>query len=126
MAVESGKTGKIVIGSSDVTDIKNWKFDRSSNVKTYASSSTAGYQKAVAANKSGTVSFEAVIDQSTSINSILNVGDLVTLKLYRNASKYWTVPCRIESMSDDVNIEEGEPPTVSVEASTHGTWTKPS
>ena len=125
MAVESGKTGKIVISGSDVYEVKNWKLSRSGNTKTYASSSTAGYQRTVPGNFSGTISFEVVLDPSHPLEDQMDVGDQVSLLLYRNASKYWTVPCRISSMDDDVNIEEGEPPTISCEADTHGAWTNP-
>ena len=125
MAVESGKDGKIMIGGSDIGDIKNWKFTRNANNKSYASSRTAGHTKVVKGVKSGTVSFELVLDPDDPIEDRINEGDDVTLLLYRDASRYWSVPVRIESMDDSVNIEEGDPPTVSVEAQTNGAWTSP-
>jgi hypothetical protein len=123
MTVESGKLGKIMIGASSLREIKNWKFDRSGNVKAYTTSSTSGYQKTVPGQFSGTVSFEMVVDPADPPESEINEGDSLTLLLYRNATKYYSVPIIIDSMSDDVNIEEGEPPTVSVEATTNGAWT---
>jgi len=125
MTVKSGKHGKIVIGASDLAEIRNWKFDKSANNKTYASSSTAGHQSTVDGNKSGSVSFDAILDPADPLEDRIKVGDQVTLELHYDDTRKWTVPVRIESMGDEVQIEEGEPPAVSVEATTHGAWTYP-
>lgn len=125
MTVKSGKHGKVAIGSSDVNDIRNWKFDMSGNVKTYASSSTSGHQSTVDGNKAGTVSFELVFDQDEDIDNTLKVGDQVTLLLHQDSVRKYTVPVRIDSVGHELNIEDGEPPAVSVEAQTHGAWTYP-
>ena len=125
MTVKGAKTGKIIIGSSDLAEVKNWKFGKSGNNKTYNSSSTAGHQKTVAGPKSGSVSFDLILDQDDAIEERIKVGDLVSLELYTDDTRNWIVPARIASVDDEVNIEEGEPPTVSVEADTHGAWTYP-
>jgi len=125
MTVASGKTGKITMGSSDFAEVRNWRFSKTANVKTYASSSTSGHQRTVKGMFSGTVSADLVLDPADTLEDRIKVGDQVTLLLYRDATKYFSVPCRISSMDDEVQIEEGEPPTVSFEAETHGAWTYP-
>lgn len=125
MTVESAKTGKIALSGSDFAEVRNWSFSKSANVKTYASSSTSGHQKTVKGMFSGTVSFDVVLDPDDTIEDRIKPGDQVTLTLYRNASDSFSVPCRIASLDDEVQIEEGEPPTVSCEAESHGAWTYP-
>ena len=125
MAVESGKNGKIVLGSSDVADVRNWRFAKSGNINSYASSSTSGHSRTVQGMKSGTLAFDVLVDPDEPIEDRLKPGDTATLLLYRNEINHFSVPCRIQSLDDEVQIEEGEPPAVAVEAIAHGAWTWP-
>ena len=123
MAVESGKVGRILYGSSEIAEVRNWKFSASGGTKTYATSTTSGCQRTVDGTGSGTLSFSVVLDPASAIESVLDVGSLVTLLLYRSSGEHLSVPCRISAIGDDVNIEEGEPPSIELEADTHGAWT---
>lgn len=125
MTVIGSKDGKIVLGASDIAEVRNWRFAKNSNNKEWASSSTSGHMKNVGGMKSGTVTFDVVYDPDDPIEERMKPGDSVTLILHWENSRKYTVPCRIESMEDEVQIEEGEPPTVAVEAQTNGAWTYP-
>ena len=125
MAVVSGKFGKIMAGASNLLEVRNWKLSTSGGSRTYTSSSTSGMQRTVDGVHSGTVSFELVLDPAGPIEDQLDIGDLASMMLYRTASDMYSVTCRITSVDDDVNIEEGEPPTLAVEADTHGAWYGP-
>lgn len=125
MTVESGKNGKITMGSSDFAEVRNWRFNKTANVKTYASSSTGGHQKTVKGQFAGTISADLLLDPDDAIEERIKIGDQVTLELYRDTTKLYSVPCRINTVDDEVQIEEGEPPSVSFEAESHGAWTYP-
>jgi|GEM_PF-3736877 len=125
MAVKSSKTGKITVGASDFAEIRNWRFSKTSNNKTYATSSTSGHQKTTKGMFGGTVSFDAVLEPEDALEDRIKVGDQVTLELYYDATRKWQVPVRISSMDDECQIEEGEPPTIAVESDCHGAWTYP-
>lgn len=122
---KSGKLGKITIGSSDLAHVRNWRLNLTSNNKKYASSGTAGHERTTKGAFGGTVSFDLVLDHADRIEERIKVGDLATLQLYVDETNYFEVPARISSMDNEVQIEEGEPPTIAVEADCHGAWTYP-
>lgn len=121
----SGKNGKVQIGSSDLTEIKNWKLNVKSNNAQFGSSASAGHKKSVAGTKSGTVSFQIVLAAEDLIWDRLRPGDAVTLKLVYAASELFTVPVRIEDMDFNVDVNDGGEVTCDVSASTNGAWTYP-
>jgi hypothetical protein len=122
---KSGKLGKITLGASDFAHVRNWRANFTSNNKKYASSSSSGHELTTKGAFGGTVSFDLVLDHTDRIEERIVIGDQVTLELYVDATNYFSCPCRISSMDNEVQIEEGEPPTVSVEADLHGAWTYP-
>jgi hypothetical protein len=122
---KSAKLGKITMGASDFAHVRNWKLNLTANVKKYATSTTAGHEATTKGAFGGTVSFDLVLDHDDRIEDRIKVGDQVTLLLYTDETKYYSVPCRISSMDNEVQIEEGEPPTIAVEADCHGAWTYP-
>lgn len=122
---KSSKLGKITLGASDFAHVRNWRFSKTSNNKKYASSTSGGHELTTKGPFGGTVSFDLVLDPDDRIEERINVGDQVTLELYQDGSNYWSVPVRIASMDDEVQIEAGEPPTIACEADCHGAWTQP-
>ena len=125
MAVISGKNGKITLGASDLAEVRNWRFSMNANIKKYASSSTAGHEKSVKGMFGGTVSAELVYDPADPLEDRLKVGDTATLLCKDNATRTWTIPVRISTMDHEVQVEEGEPLTMSIEAECNGAWTYP-
>jgi hypothetical protein len=122
---KSGKLGKITLGASDFAHVRNWRLNLTSNNKKYASSTTSGHENTTKGAFGGTVSFDLVLDHEDRIEERIKIGDQVTLLLLTDETNSYSVPVRIASMDNEVQIEEGEPPTVSVEADCHGPWTYP-
>lgn len=125
MTVKSAKHGLLTLGASDIAEVRNIRWTLNANVKSYASSTTGGHTKTVKGQFSGTISFDVVYDPDDPIEERLKPGDQVTLVAKFDANRNYSLPCRIESLENELNIEEGEPPTVSCEALTHGAWTYP-
>jgi hypothetical protein len=122
MAALSGKEGKVYSDDVELLEVRNWKFTRSANVKAYQSTDTPGYQKTARGMFAGTIAFEVTLDTGTPLESVLVEGDEVELKLVYSGDEYWTVPCVISDVAEEVNILDGEPATVSVEAESVGEW----
>lgn len=109
MATESGKNGKVMIGAATVAEITGWRWTRTSNNPAYASSGTSGRKTRVAgvADSSGSVDFKRDFADTVESEGITE-GALVTLLLYLNATTYHSVPAIIDSLSDEVDINDGE------------------
>lgn len=131
MTTISGKDGKVLVGVSDYAEIRNWNLTINSNNPQYGSSTTAGHKKSVAGVKSGTVSFAQVLETEDAIYESVKPGEAVTLLLYelkdsgQGTNRNWSVPVRIESLAEDVDVDDGGEVTVGVEATTNGAWTYP-
>jgi hypothetical protein len=121
----SGKGGKAQIGSTDISEITKWSFNPTSNNSAWASSDTSGYKKRVAGVKDGSGSIEGVFDEEDEIYLTFEPGDSITLKLYIDASKYYSVPSLIDSFSIEVDLNDGEVVGWSADFSINGAWTKP-
>lgn len=107
MGTVSGQYGKIVIGSSNVTECSYWSFDRTAAEHAYASCSTNGYKKRVAGTKDGSGNLKGFQDPSNAIETYFVEGDLPTLKLYYTAAKFYTVPCMITRLHVECDIDDG-------------------
>lgn len=125
MAKISGKNGKILVGSSTLPGIRKWSADLKSNNPQFATSDAPGHKVSVAGVKSGTVSFEAVLDDGDVIYEDYKPGQEVTLKLYENATRFWIVPVRIEGIKGEADINDGGELVVPYEATCNGAWTYP-
>ncbi|MHB1033232.1 MAG: hypothetical protein ACYC35_23905 [Pirellulales bacterium] len=124
MATISGKDGKVTSGASDVADITRWTFTKKSNNPAYASSSTAGFKKRLGGIREGSGSIEGKFQNNAA--PALAEGDAVTLKLYLDATHFYTVPAVIDAVSVEVDINAGQIVGWSAEFSTNGAWTEPS
>ncbi len=132
MATISGKDGKVLVGTSDYAELRNWNLTVNSNNPQFGSSSSSGHKKSVAGVKSGTVSFAQILETADAIYESVKPGDAVVLLLYEikdnvavSADRFWTVPVRIESLAEDVDMDDGGEVTIGVEATTNGAWTYP-
>ncbi len=122
----SGKNGYAKIGATNIAEVTGWSFKPSSNNSAWGSSDSSGYKKRVAGTKDGSGSIEGKYDPSTSFIGVIDVGTEVTLLLYINATKYYSVPSIIDSYDLSVDINDGEVVGFSADFSTNGTWTNPS
>ena len=120
----SGKDGKVTVNATDIGDVTKWTLDESSNNPAYASNSTSGSKKRVAGVKdsSGTIEYEL----DTAAAEPLTVGATATLKLYINATKYYSVPAIIDSIGTVCDVDTGAIVAHSAKFSGNGAITPPS
>jgi hypothetical protein len=102
----SGKNGKVRIVNTDVADVLKWTWNQTSNNPSYASNSTAGHKKRVLGVKDGTGTIEFLRDSAAA--QIINVGESVTLLLYEDGTKNHSVPAVIDSLSEAVDVDNGD------------------
>jgi hypothetical protein len=125
MATFSGKDGKVLIGATPLADITAWTLRTLSGNPAYASSSTGGYRKRVPGVKDaqGTVRFK--LNPADPITDDLDAGAAVTLLLYVDATRFYTVPAVIDALRLEVDIDSGDIVGGVAEFSANGAWTKP-
>lgn len=121
----SGKDGTVKIGSTDVAEIRNWKFNPKSNNPKYASNKTSGYKRTVAGVKEGSGSMSGAWDHAIDFLSVVDVGTSATLKLYTDATHFFSVPSVIDDCSINVDVDNGEIVSWDSNFSTNGAWTNP-
>lgn len=121
--IESGKAGKILIGSTDVALITSWTFDKTTPVDQFAHSESSQYAVGVSGARRGSGTIEAKWDAAL-VSAILE-GAAVSLKLYTSATEFFTVPAIIENFTVTVNIDQGVANTVRATFKSNGAWTEP-
>lgn len=126
MATLSGKDGKVMIGGVALADITGWSLETTSANPAYASSSTGGYKKRLAGVKDAKGRMTFKLNAADPITDDLNEGDSVTLLLYLNATKFYSVPAIIDALRLEVDIDSGQVVCGVAEFSANGAWTKPS
>lgn len=125
MAGISGKNGKIMIGSSNLTDCTGWTFDREVEIHKYGSCSSNGFKKKVDGTKDGMGTISGKYDPDDPIEDYIEEGDHVTLLLYVDASKFYSVPAIIAKLSVKVDVDSGEPVSWDADFEADGQWTLP-
>jgi hypothetical protein len=131
MAGQSGYTGYVKIGSTNVAEVTKWSFKPTSNNPSWASSTVPGYKRRVAGVKDGGGTIDVKFDRTSMFISVLDVGTEVTLLLYPEVhttgtvvdSKFYSVPAIVDSYSIEVDIDGGDVTGASIEFSTNGAWT---
>jgi len=126
MAVRTGCNGKVLIDDVEVAEVRNWSFSWVATLKEYASSSTNCVKKRIGTQKDVTGGrFEVYIDDADRVDAQIEPGDVVTLKLYEDATKFWIVTdATIASIDPATDIEGDEIVGASV-GFEGGTVTKP-
>ena len=125
MATISGKNGKVLIGATPLAEITDWTFQTSSANPAYASSSTGGFRRRVAGIKDGSGSFGFILDPASPITNNFDEGSSVTLLLYLDATRFYSVPAVIDSIHLAVDISSGDVLGGTAIFSANGAWTKP-
>lgn len=114
MAGISGKNGKVEVTTSvpataDAAEITGWRYTETSNNPAWASSGTAGHKTRVAGVGDGSGSADFKYDPDITPADVgLVKGALVTLKLYINAVVFHTISAIIDSISYEVDVNDGE------------------
>ena len=126
MATFSGKDGKVLSGSTTLADITHWRLKTIAKNVAYASSATGGYKRRLAGVKDAQGSFTFRLNASDAMTAQLDVGDLATLKLYLDATNFFSVPAIIDVVELETDISTGKVVGGAVEFSADGAWTEPS
>lgn len=121
----SGKDGKVMIGATDLAHITSWSFNPVSNNPSWASSSTAGFKARVAGIRDGSGTIEGKYDKTDPIDDRIREGDCVTLLLFQDATRKFTVPAIIDGMSFEQDMDDGDVVTWSADFSSTGAFTYP-
>lgn len=121
----TGRDGDVKIGAVQISEIMKWSFNPKINLVKYASNKTGGYKQAIGGIKEGTGSLDGAWDPADPAYTPLIEGTSVTLKLYINATQFWSVPCIIESFTHGANIDAGELVAWSASFWSAGGWTAP-
>ena len=106
---------------SVISDIRNFNVDRVNEVKTYVSSSTAGFTKTAKGNFLATDSFEMFLDQGA-FDVGFTEGDLGDLILTSASGKTFTSEARIGNIAVGVDIEGNNFEGATVSFTANGTW----
>jgi hypothetical protein len=118
----TGVNGKVCVGAAEVADVRGFSVPRESDVKSYASSSTGGYEKTVSGNRRWRFSMSLYCPDG-SLSMGFEVGDLVTVKGYTTTGKYFEGQVRVRSIEPEVDIERGELIGCTVAGIGHGQYT---
>jgi len=124
MAGISGIKGKVSVGG-DLAEITGWTFNPTSNNPSWASVTNDGYKTRVAGAKDGTGSCQGKYDPGNSVITTLGVGKKVTMLLYIDDTRSYSVPAIIDSFEIEVDADDGEAVGWSCDFSTRGKWTDP-
>lgn len=121
----SGKDGTVKIGSTDIAEIRGWSFNPKSNNPKYASNKTGGYKRTVAGVKEGSGTMSGAYDTAIPFMGVIEVGTDATLKLYVNATWFFSVPAVIDDYKINVDVDNGEIVSWEGTFSANGAWTNP-
>lgn len=126
MSTFSGKDGKVLIGGTALADITRWSLRTSAQNSAYASSSTGGYKKRVPGVKDASGSIAFKLNTADPITGDFDEGSAVTLLLYLDGTRFYSVPAVIDALKLEVDIDSGQVVGGVAEFSANGAWTKPS
>ena len=125
MSLETGDEGKVLIGGTPLADITAWSLETTTRSAAYASSATGGYRKRLAGVKEGRGRIQFKLDVASPLTNTLDEGSAVTLLLYLDGTRFYSVPAVIDSLQIEVDIDGGELIDGQADFSTNGAWTKP-
>lgn len=125
MSVFSGKNGKVTIGGSALGDVLQWDFNKRTAVHKRNTSSSAGSVVTVAGRFEGDGTIRALVNTTSPYTAKLDDGQLVALKLYVDATRFYAGNARIENVQVGTNIDEAGFVEVSFTFHTDGAWSNP-
>ncbi len=107
MPTLSGKSGKVINGETPIANVTTWQLRTRSAGVSYASSETGGYRKKLPGAKQASGSLNFKFD-TASPQTDLHEGDAVTLHLYLDATRYFSLPAAIDALRLPVDIDSGQ------------------
>jgi len=109
MAIKSGKDGRVEIDGQYVAAITSWQLRLFATSLVYHSSASGGWKSRLPGPKDshGEIGFQ--LDFDNPIVEQLEEGSLVTLQLYLDRTRFYSVPSMIESLDlDPIDIDQGK------------------
>ena len=108
MATKSGKDGQVLIGSTPLAAITHWSLRTTAHNPAHASSATAGAKTRDPGVRDSSGSLRFLLDFTRPITEQFVEGSRVTLKLYLDQVRFYTVPAIIDAVEfADVDIDDG-------------------
>jgi len=108
MATISGKDGQIKIGTTKLADITSWSLVTTAKNQSYASSATAGWKTRREGIRDATGTIRFKVDMADPITDDFDEGSGVTLLLHLDGTRFYSVPAIINSLSFEVDIDDGD------------------
>jgi hypothetical protein len=88
----SGELGKAVVDGNLVARITSWSVNRQSNESAWGDSDSGGYTNRKRARRDATGSIAGKLDEDDYQYNVFDDGDIVTLALWEDATRYWAFP----------------------------------
>lgn len=108
MATKSGKDGQVLIGSTPLASITHWNLRTFAQNPAHASSATGGVKTRNPGVKDSAGEVTFLLDFTDPITDQLEEGAMVTLKLYLDATHFYSVPAIIDAIEfADIDIDDG-------------------
>ena len=108
MSFISGKDGTLKLGDAEVTQVTNWRIEKTRDNKAYTANDTGAARKRVPGASDCSGRFE--IKATASGHVPVEEGDTVMLELHVDDSgeNYYEVPAIVDVIRADVDISEGK------------------
>lgn len=103
----SAKNGKVVWEGTTLSHGTKWTLREPNDVQEYASSGTSGHKNRMAGHHDVTGSFDLYFDSGADWRGILKRGDIGTLQLFRDATKFYEAETIIIDTEENADIEAG-------------------
>ncbi len=126
MGLITGDEGKVLAGGVAIADITGWTFRTTVARRNYSSSATNGHERQLPGANSGRGAFSFQLDVANPLTDQLEEGSSVTLRLYVDATRYYSVPALIEALEMRVDVNGDKLVGGDAEFAADGAWTKPS
>lgn len=110
---------------TDLPDCRLWQLKPLTDLKRYASSSTAGRIHRLAGNTDVTGHIDFFQNATGQIETSLPPGSTLTLRLYETATRYHQLQSIIETLEYQVDLDRAELVSCRVTFAQSGTYTAP-
>jgi len=103
----NGSGGKVNVSNAAVADVRTWSMSQSHESKPYNSSDTAAKTRRLGGNVDWTASVSVYLPTDPS-SGVAAIGAYVPVKLYVNATQYWSGNAWVDGIEWEVDVENNE------------------
>ena len=125
MSTLSGKEGSLFVDGGSLADITAWRFTTPADNISYASSATGGFRKRLSGARHGLGRVSFVLNTLDAATARLAAGDLVTLQLNLDPTRYYYVPAIIDDVQLSVDVNQRDPIRGTADFTTNVAWIEP-